>query len=76
MPRYYFIVHFSDHKLSDDGGTLLPHDIAARDYALQVIRELKKDDGGYDGPSVTMIVKDERERELLVIPFADVAMLQ
>ena len=50
-----------------DGIDLADHD-AAHAYARRVIRELKED-GGYDGPGLTMVVKDHTGKTVHSIPF-------
>lgn len=40
----------------------------ARNYADRVIRELKEG-GGYDDPTLTMIVKNEARETVFSIPF-------
>jgi hypothetical protein len=70
LPGYYFIIRYSDHEHGDDEGTLLPHDGAARDYALRVIRELNED-SGYDDLAMCMVVTDEAGRQVFIIPFSD-----
>ena len=52
-----------------DDGTLLADERAARKYALRIISELI-DGGGYDDPGLSMIVKDEAERQIFAIPFS------
>ena len=69
MPRYHFVVRFSDYIDEDNEGTWLPNASAARDYALRIIGELKQGEG-YGGPDLMMIVKDAWDEELFVIPFA------
>jgi hypothetical protein len=68
MPRYCFILRWPDREHRDDEGTDLPNDAAARDYAHRMIRELKEG-GGYDEPSLAMVVTNESGRQLFVIPF-------
>jgi Domain of unknown function (DUF6894) len=44
MPIYNFAVH-NGGRLEDEDGTELPNDAAAREYALQVVRELNRNNG-------------------------------
>jgi hypothetical protein len=43
MERYYFVVVDGADTVSDETGTILADDEAARQYALQIIAELKAD---------------------------------
>jgi hypothetical protein len=68
LPRYFFIIQFSESELDDPHGTLLASDDSAHSYAERVIRELKAD-ADYDGSSANMIVKDAEGRTVCSIPF-------
>ena len=66
--RYFFILQWADHLHDDPHGTDFPNAGAALKYAEQIIRELKEA-GGYDDPSLKMIVKDADGGVVHVIPF-------
>ena len=67
MTLYHFVVHNS-HLHDDPEGTELLDDVAARVVALQVIRDLKKNnDAKWIG--WTMEVRDG-DRQVWQIPFA------
>jgi hypothetical protein len=68
MPRYYFVLRWPDQEGQDKVGTVLASDDDTLGHAKRVIRELKED-GGYDGPNLMMIVKDESGTVLRSIPF-------
>jgi hypothetical protein len=70
MPRYYFTIKHREFCNSDDAGTELGNDAAARAYALRVIRELREG-GGYDDPQLSMIVTDLSGRGVVTLPFAE-----
>ena len=57
MPRYFFIVAYSDREFDDPDGTLLPGDEAAIDYARRLAEELREDRQPGE-PDMTMIVKN------------------
>jgi len=50
------------------GGTFLPNDEEAKEYALRIIRELKGA-GGFDDPDLKMIVKNSSGKLIHLIPF-------
>jgi hypothetical protein len=69
MPRYYFIIRKPNETDHDDpGGTDLPCDTDALDYANRIIHELKQG-GGYGERSTAMIVKTDASRVVFIIPF-------
>jgi hypothetical protein len=68
LSRYFFDLRWSDRTHDDQDGTPLPNQMAAYYFAQRVIRELKKA-GGYDDPSLVMIVKNEASRQVFSIPF-------
>jgi hypothetical protein len=70
MPRYYFAIRHRAFCNSDDAGTELGNDAAARVYAERVIRELQEG-GGYDDPQLSMIVTDLSGREVVTLAFAE-----
>jgi Domain of unknown function (DUF6894) len=43
VPRYRFTVRDTD-RFDDEDGVFLPDDAAAREYAIQIMDELQKDD--------------------------------
>jgi len=69
LPRYHFVVQFSDYVDEDKEGTWLPSAAAARDYGLRIVSELKQSEGCQDH-DLMLIVKDASGQELFVIPFA------
>jgi hypothetical protein len=67
MPIYNLAVH-DGSRLEDDGGIELPNDAAARTYALQVIGELKKNNGNrWNGWKIEVT---ESDRQVFDIPFS------
>jgi uncharacterized protein DUF6894 len=59
MPRYFFIMTFSDQREIDDPeGTRLPDDDAAIQYARRLIDDLNEDQLPGE-PEPTIIVKNE-----------------
>ena len=67
VPRYYFLIHASDHKEDDPDGTDLPNHQAAHHYAHRIIRELKE--AAYHPSGATMIVLDRAGNTIRSIPF-------
>jgi hypothetical protein len=66
MPPYLFAVH-NGHRHDDQEGTELPNDEAAREEALQVIRDLKKNnETGWKGWTIEVT---EGDRKVWQIPF-------
>ena len=55
MPRYYFHVRWPGRKDDDPTGMWLADDPTARDYAEQLIGEMKEGEG--HDPSLTMVVE-------------------
>jgi hypothetical protein len=67
MPIYNFAVH-NGSRLEDEDGTELPNDAAAREYALQVARELNRNNGNrWNGWKMEVI---EGDRQVFDIPFS------
>jgi hypothetical protein len=67
MPIYNFAVH-NGGRLEDEDGTELPNDAAAREYALQVVRELNRNNGNrWNGWKMEVI---EGDRQVFDIPFS------
>jgi hypothetical protein len=65
---YYFEVRGYCETHEDRGGTLMPNDNAALDYARRIIRELRQA-GGYDDAALTMIVRNSAGKAVYSIPF-------
>jgi len=55
MPRYYFHVRWPGRKDDDPTGMWLADDPTARDYAEQLINEMKEGEG--HDPNLTMVVE-------------------
>jgi hypothetical protein len=55
MPRYYFHVRWPGRKEDDPTGMWLADDPTARDYAEQLINEMKEGEG--HDPNLTMVVE-------------------
>ena len=69
MKRYfYFIADDGGVVFNDKTGTLLADDQVARQYAVQIIAELKTD-ASFAGSNAKMIVKRDGE-EVFGIPFS------
>jgi hypothetical protein len=68
MARYFFDVRSNEWDYRDPDGIALADDEAAVTYAESMIGELKAD-GGYNAPELQMLVKDELQRTMVVIPF-------
>jgi len=69
MPRYFFIIRWSDGEVEDDPhGTDLPNAGAALSYAERTIRELQSQ-SGYNHPEPIMFVMDENRQTVLSLPF-------
>jgi hypothetical protein len=71
MPLYHFALH-NGHRLDDqEAAELLPDDEAAREEALQIIRDLKKNNvSGWKGWRVEVT---EGSRRVWQIPFIGAA---
>ena len=67
MARYHFVLQGDGENHDDRSGTLLPNDDAALAYAKRIVRELKEA-GGYDRPSLKMIVKNSAGVVIHLIP--------
>jgi hypothetical protein len=68
MPLYHFAVHKS-HLHDDPDGTELADDAAAREMALQVIRDLKRNNETvWKGRTIEVT---EGDRQVWQIPFVD-----
>jgi hypothetical protein len=69
VPRYFFTIRGRDRVKDDHSGANLPDVAAALSTAESKIRELRKESGYYDDPSLMVIVKDEAGRTVLSLPF-------
>jgi uncharacterized protein DUF6894 len=66
MPLYHFAVH-SSHLHDDPEGTELPDDEAARQWGLQVIRDLKRNNKtGWNGCTIEVT---DGDRQVWQLPF-------
>jgi hypothetical protein len=68
MPQYFFDVRSIEWSYHDSDGITLANDDTAISYAERMIRELKADEG-YDALDLQMLVKNELQTPLIVIPF-------
>jgi hypothetical protein len=66
MPIYNLTAH-NGSRLEDDGGVELPNDAAARAYTLQVVRQLKWNNG--DRWNHWKMEVSEGDRQVFDIPF-------
>ena len=69
MPRYFFAIRGRDWVRDDPHGTNLPDIAAALSNAERKIRELRKESGYSNDPTLMMIVKDEAGHTVLSLPF-------
>ena len=58
MPRYFFILSYTDRVIGDPAGTVLPSDEAAIGAARKIIDDLLEDSGPGE-PRPTIIVRNE-----------------
>jgi hypothetical protein len=68
VSRYFFSVRWPDRVDGDLLGTLLMDDAAAFAHAIDIIRKLKRG-GEYDDPRIMMIVRNEKLKTVLSLPF-------
>jgi hypothetical protein len=68
VPQYFFTIRGRDRIKDDRYGTNLPGVAEALSTAESKIRELRKQ-GGYNDPTLMMIVKDEAGQTVLSLPF-------
>ena len=68
MSRYFFSIRWPDHVDGDQLGTSLPDDAAALAHAIRIIRELKQR-GEYGDPRMMMVVRNEKLKTVLSLPF-------
>jgi hypothetical protein len=66
MGRYYFIIRAADHTYDDPDGEPFTSEVAAKDHAHRIIRELRAD--GFDLSSV-LRVTNETGATIHSIPF-------
>jgi hypothetical protein len=69
VPRYFFTIRGQDRVKGDPHGTNLPDIAAALSNAERKIRELRKESGYNNDPTLMMIVKDEAGHSVLSLPF-------
>jgi hypothetical protein len=69
VPRYFFTIRGRDRVKDDHYGTNLPDVAAALSTAESKIRELRKESGYDNDPTLMVIVKDEAGRTVLSLPF-------
>ena len=69
MPRYFFTMRGRDRVKGDPHGTNLPDIAAAPSSAERKIRDLRKESGYNNDPTLMMIVKDEAGHTVLSLPF-------
>lgn len=68
LPKYFFVIRWRDREHDVDTGTRLASDKAALQYAVRIIRELKKGNG-YDQRGLQIVVQNEDRRTIFVVPF-------
>ena len=69
MPRYFFTIRGRDRIKDDHHGTNLPDVAAALSIAESKIRELRKESGYNNDPTLMVTVKDETGNTVLSLPF-------
>ena len=69
MPRYFFTIRGRDRIKDDHYGTNLPDVAAALSIAESKIRELRKESGYNNDPTLMVTVKDETGHTVLSLPF-------
>jgi hypothetical protein len=69
VPRYFFTTRGRDRLKHDPHGMSLPDVAAALSNAERKIRELRKESGYNNDPTLMMIVKDEAGHTVLSLPF-------
>ena len=69
MPRYFFTIQRQDRVENYPGDAYLPDVAAALSHAEDTIRELRKQDGYKDDPSLMMMVKDQVGQTVLPLTF-------
>jgi hypothetical protein len=70
VPRYFFTIRGGDRVKDDRHGTNLPDIAAALSNAERKIRELRRESGYNNDPTLMMIVKDEAGHTVLSLPFS------
>jgi hypothetical protein len=69
VPRYFFTIRGRDRIKDDHHGTNLPDVAAALSIAESKIRELRKESGYNNDPTLMVTVKDETGNTVLSLPF-------
>jgi hypothetical protein len=69
VPRYFFTIRGRDRIKDDHYGTNLPDVAAALSIAESKIRELRKESGYNNDPTLMVTVKDETGHTVLSLPF-------
>jgi hypothetical protein len=69
VPRYFFTIRGRDRIKDDHHGTNLPDVAAALSIAESKIRELRKESGYNNDPTLMVTVKDETGHTVLSLPF-------
>jgi hypothetical protein len=69
LTRYFFIVQTPTQRCDDEAGMLLPDDQSAFARALELMRELKRDEQSGDCRDWVMVVQDASGRLVSSIPF-------
>ncbi|WP_027172097.1 hypothetical protein [Methylobacterium sp. 10] len=78
MPRYFFNLRYGPHldKLTvDPEGDELADDEAAREHALQIVRDLVAGPASFavrDWFACSFEIEDENARRVLTVPFSDI----
>jgi hypothetical protein len=69
VPRYFFTIRGRERFKEDPYGANLPDIAVALSNAERKIRELRKESGYNNDPSLMMIVKDDAGDTVLSLPF-------
>jgi hypothetical protein len=69
VPRYFFTIRGRDRIKDDHYGTNLPDVAAALSIAESKIRQLRKESGYNNDPTLMVTVKDETGNTVLSLPF-------
>jgi hypothetical protein len=73
MPRYFFVAQGPDRLVGDPDGADLPNLAGARDFSLELARELVRQ-AGLAWEQWSFQIKDGTGQTLLVVPFTDAAV--
>jgi hypothetical protein len=69
MPCYFFAIRWPSGRSEDlPNGAFLQNEASALSYAERTIESLRKE-SGYDDPGLMMLVRNEKQRIVLSIPF-------